>query len=93
MSRDPWFKRSRRERRMDNEFRFHLDSLAADYVRQGLSRREAKQRARRDFGATDLAKDECRDQRPIEGLDHFLRDIGYAGVRCERVRDFARRPF
>ncbi len=51
---------------MDAEFRFHLESQVEDYVRQGLSREEAELRARREFGALELAKDECRDQRPAQ---------------------------
>lgn len=68
---------------MDAEFRFHLDSQISDYVSQGLSREEAELRASREFGAVELAKDECRDQRPVEWLDHFLRDVRYA---CRTLR-------
>jgi len=80
---DIWFKRRRWERRMDAEFRFHLDSQISDYVSRGLSREEAELRARREFGAVDLAKDECRDERPHEWLDHFLRDVRCA---CRSLR-------
>jgi putative ABC transport system permease protein len=83
-----WFialtrRRRRWEARMDAEFRFHLESLTGDYVSQGLSRKEAELRAGREFGAVDLAKDECRDQRPVEWLDRFLRDFRYA---CRSLR-------
>jgi predicted permease len=78
-----WFKRRRWERRMDDEFRFHLHSQISHYVSQGLSRNEAELRARREFGSMDLAKDECRDQRPMEWFDHFLRDVRYA---CRSLR-------
>jgi predicted permease len=63
---------------MDSELQFHLDSQISDYIKQGLSREDAELRSRREFGALDLAKDECRDQRPLEWLDHFLRDVRYA---------------
>ncbi|HWB97615.1 MAG TPA: ABC transporter permease, partial [Bryobacteraceae bacterium] len=68
---------------MDSQFRFHLDSLVREYVSQGLSREEAERRARCEFGALELAKDECRDQRPIQWLDHFGRDVRYA---CRSLR-------
>src|SRR5215470_19516869 len=74
------------ERRMDTEFRFHLESLVSEYVNTGLSREEAELRARREFGPVELAKDESRDQRPVEWLDPFLRDVRYA---CRSLR---RRP-
>jgi putative ABC transport system permease protein len=77
------FKRFRWERRMDAEFRFHLDSLIGDYLSQGLSPAEAEQRARREFGAVELAKDECRDEKPAEWLDILFRDVRYA---CRTLR-------
>src|SRR5260370_25404843 len=83
MNWDSWFRRRRWEQRMDAELRFHLDSQISDYVRKGLSREEAERRARREFGAVELAKDECRDQRPVEWLDHLLRDVRYA---CRSLR-------
>src|SRR5258708_22486697 len=83
MNWDSWLKRRRWEARMDAELRFHLHSQISDYVSQGLSQEEAEMRARREFGAVELAKDECRDQRPVEWLDHLLRDGRYA---CRSVR-------
>ncbi len=78
-----WLKRRRWERRMDAEFQFHLDNQIKDYVSQGVSREEAEFRARRDLGSVDLAKEECRDQRPLESLARFFRDIRYA---CRSLR-------
>jgi putative ABC transport system permease protein len=68
---------------MEAEFRFHLESQISDYTSQGLTREEAELRARREFGALELAKDECRDQRPVEWLDRFFRDARYA---CRSLR-------
>jgi putative ABC transport system permease protein len=84
-----WFKRRGWEGRMDAEFRFHLDSQISDYVRQGLSQEEAELRARREFGPPELAKDECRDARPVEWLDHCFRDLRYACRSLRRNPGFA----
>src|SRR5260221_6205601 len=75
---DSWFRRGRWEARMDAELRYQEDSQIGDYVSQGLTRQEAELRARREFGPMELAKDECRDSRPVEWLDLFLRDIRHA---------------
>jgi putative ABC transport system permease protein len=73
-----WFKRRGWERRMDAEFRFHLDSQSNEYIRQGFSPEEAELRARQDFGAVELAKDECRDEKFTAWFDNVLRDFRYA---------------
>jgi len=67
--------RSRFEDGMADEMRFHLDAYAADLERTGLPRDEARRRARVEFGALDLAKDQCRDVRPSQWLDSLVRDI------------------
>ena len=66
------------ERSMDTELRFHLDQQIRDYMDHGLSRAEAERRARQEFGTLELAKDECRDQRSTEWLNHILRDVRHA---------------
>jgi putative ABC transport system permease protein len=73
---------------MDAEFQFHLDNLISDYMRQGMSREKAEQRARREFGSVDAARDECRDERPAEWLDHFFRDVRYACRSLRKNRGF-----
>ncbi|MBZ5674653.1 MAG: ABC transporter permease [Acidobacteriia bacterium] len=85
---DSWLRRRRWERQMHAEFQFHLESQARDYVRQGLSREEAEARARRELGSVDLAKEECRDERPLEWVDHFLRDVRYAFRSLRKSRGF-----
>jgi hypothetical protein len=59
-----WFRdalrRSRVERRMDDELAFHIDSYAADLERAGVAPEEARRRARVDFGGVEARKEECR---------------------------------
>ena len=71
------------EQRMDSELRFHLDQQIRDYMDRGMSRAEAERRARQEFGTLELAKDECRDQRSAEWLNHILRDVRHA---CRSLR-------
>jgi putative ABC transport system permease protein len=78
-----WWKRGQWETRMDEEFRFHLESRVGDYIRDGLSLSDAERRACQDFGTLELARDECRDAMPLAWLDRFKRSLGLA-VRCLR---------
>jgi len=49
-----WWQRLRRrwqlEDQLDAELRFHFDRLVADYMAAGCSERDARQKARVEFG-------------------------------------------
>jgi predicted permease len=71
-------RRSRMESEMDAELRFHIESYAEDLVRTGVSRQEAIQRARIEFGGLDRAKEECREVRGLNLVDTLIQDLRYA---------------
>jgi len=79
-----WFgagvRRSRMEREMDAELRFHIEVFAEDLVGSGVSREEALRRARIEFGGVERAKEECRDALALRLVDHVARDLRL-GVR------------
>src|SRR5439155_815728 len=66
------------ERDMDEEMRFHMEAYEADLVRSGVLAREARRRARVEFGAIQEFKDECRDARGLYWPDEFVRNLRYA---------------
>ncbi len=53
-------RRSRMENEMNAELRFHIETYAEDLIRGGVPRFEAMRRARVEFGAIELAREECR---------------------------------
>jgi putative ABC transport system permease protein len=71
--------RTRVERDLDEELRFHLDARADDLVRRGLPRVEAERQARLEFGAVDGYKDDCREARGLRLWDEALADLRFAG--------------
>lgn len=54
---------------LDDEIRAHLELLAEDHERRGLSPDAARAAARRDFGGVMQTKEAVRDQR-VAGLRH-----------------------
>jgi predicted permease len=68
-----------RDREMDQEMAFHLESITAHYVRSGMSRTEAEHAARRRFGNVLRLKEAGHDVRTAH-LDELARDMTY-GLR------------
>ena len=62
-------RRTRMEREMDEEMRFHIEAFAADLVARGVPRQEALRQARLEFGGIEMTKDECRDAIGVSFLE------------------------
>ena len=71
-------RRSRREREMDAELRFHVEGLVEDLVGRGLGREEAGRRAQMEFGGVERAKEECRDARGGNFVEGVIQDLRHA---------------
>jgi putative ABC transport system permease protein len=73
----------RQDARLTDEIQAHLDLLAADYVRRGLSLAEARAAARREFGGVDQVKEIYREQSGIPMLEDLWQDVrvGVRGLR------------
>ena len=82
------FQKSRSEKQLDQELRFHLDQQIADYVEAGIPLDEARRRARLDFGGLERVKEEVRDTRWETRLDSLFRDIRYAFRSLRKDRRF-----
>jgi len=72
------FASRRRDEELDEELRGHLDLLADEHQRRGLSRADAEQAALRDFGGVARTKESYREQRGLPFLDTLLQDLRYA---------------
>src|SRR6266705_4151152 len=73
-------RRSRMEREMEAELRFHIEAFTEDSVRGGAPRQEAMRRARIEFGGIERAKEECREARGVNILESLIQDVRY-GLR------------
>ena len=65
------------------EWQFHIDQRAAALEREGLTPREARRRARAEFGGVDARREESRDALGLRLLDELVADLRYA-VRALR---------
>jgi predicted permease len=84
-----WIRQRRIDADTDAELQAHLDHLADDYVRRGLSPDEARRAARRDFGGLEPAREAVRDRRGFRPLDTLLGDVRYAARLLVKAPGFS----
>jgi predicted permease len=77
------------ERDLDDELRFHLQTVTDRYLASGLSPADAHAAARRDLGGLEQRKDECRDVRRTARLEQLGRDARFALRMLRRNPGFA----
>ncbi len=77
------FRRRAADRRIAEEAEFHLDMLTEKYTQKGLSPKEARLAARREFGGMSQMQEQYRDQSSLPALDSLWSDIvfGMRGFR------------
>ena len=81
--------RGRRDGDLDDEIRAHLDLLASEYERGGMSATDARYAARRAFGAVEPMKEVYRDRQTLRWIEDLRRDVRYALRGLRRSPGFA----
>jgi macrolide transport system ATP-binding/permease protein len=66
---------ARFDREMQDELQFHIEARATELEETGISKDEALQRARREFGSTELAREDSRQAWQFPWLEHFGMDL------------------
>ena len=71
------FRRNRVERELDDELKFHIESLVERLIAQGVPADEARSAALRKFGVVAPLQEECRDHRRTGWIEDFFYDLRY----------------
>src|SRR5262245_52162264 len=74
------FRRSRVERELDEEIRYHIERQTQELIAKGLTPGEARNAALRSMHGIEQRKEECRDTRGLRSIDHLVQDLRY-GLR------------
>jgi predicted permease len=83
------FRRAQVEGELDEELRYHLERLINENMAAGMSRRDASFAALRSMGGMEQRKEECRDMRGLNPLDHFTNDLRFAVRQLRKSPGFA----
>jgi len=74
------FAKRRRDDELDEELRAHLEALTQKNIAHGMSAKEARYAARREFGGLEQMKEAYREQRGLPFLETLAQDVRY-GLR------------
>src|SRR5207247_639977 len=74
------FSKSRMERELEDEVRFHLEMQAEDNRRAGMNPVEARYAAMRSFGGVEPMKEAFRERRTFAWVETITQDMSH-GVR------------
>ena len=80
--------RGRMEDELDRELLDHVERQVADHLRNGLSEREARRRARLELGGLEQIKELCRDVRGTRWIDETWQDLRFAARLLAGQRSF-----
>ena len=82
-------RKDRRERELAEELELHLEMAMDENLARGMSPREARAAAYRDFGGLEQIKELYRDQRGLPFVEHLGQDLRLAFRSLRRRPGFA----
>ncbi|HEU0274908.1 MAG TPA: ABC transporter permease [Candidatus Udaeobacter sp.] len=83
------FRRGKAEAGLDSELQLHLDQLIAQFCQEGMTEREARLAAQREFGNTGSYREEIRDTWRPPCLSDLWRTFRFAVRSLRRSPGFA----
>jgi predicted permease len=83
------WRRSRFDRELEDEIRFHIQARADELEQAGLTGADALRQARREFGSTLRSREETRSAWQMRWLEDLGSDLHYAARSLRRNRALA----
>src|SRR5271154_4709446 len=81
-------RKKRLQRQFESEVEYHLDCAVQSYIAQGMDPREARRRARLEFGGAAQIKEDLRDVHHPRWLADLRQDLIYAARTLGRSPGF-----
>src|SRR6266568_1096048 len=81
-------RKRRLEQELNEELRAHLEMLAEENLRKGMSPEEARTAALRSFGGVEQVKEAWREQRGLPMIETFIQDVRYGARQLRRSPGF-----
>src|SRR5205809_1074692 len=78
-----------RESEMNAEIQQHLDALTERNIAAGMSPKQARNAAARDFGGVEQIKEVAREQRVWKWADEFVQDVRFGARMLWRTPGFS----
>lgn len=83
------FRRNTQEAEMNAEMQFHFEQLVDEFKDQGMDDRAARAAARREFGSTDVYREEVRDSWRPPAISDLFQSVGFAFRSLRRSPGFS----
>ena len=84
-----FLRRRRLDHELDDEVTLHLEMATEDYMRRGMSERDARAAALRNFGGVIQMKESYRELRGLPFIETFVQDARYGVRALLRSKGFA----
>jgi len=81
-------RKKRLDAQLESEIEYHLDRAAQNYIAQGMDPREARRRARLEFGGATQIQEDLRDVHRPRWLADLRQDLVYAARTLRRSPGF-----
>jgi putative ABC transport system permease protein len=83
------FRRHRVDQDLDDELTYHLEQQIRHNTAKGMSAQDARYAALRALGGMQQIKEQCKERRRVNYIEHFLQDLRHGFRQLRRSPGFA----